>query len=72
MSTDPLSEPPVMNDAAFYQITAQVEAWCDKVSTSDSPTQQAWRQGFAAGMQRMDIYSEPIRHPPTPGDPDAA
>lgn len=75
MSSKP--EPPVMNRAALYRVIHQAEEWADRGPRSDSDVQQAWRTGFAAGMQRLEIYADPIIRATeagtTPeGDPDAA
>jgi hypothetical protein len=48
-----------MTDTMLYQLIAECERWVDQVEPARegmSETAQAWRLGFAAAMQRVEIY----------------
>ena len=52
-----------MTHAMLYQIIAEAERWEDKVTPFRedlSDTQKAWRLGFAAAMQRVEIYGQAL------------
>ena len=54
---------PVINRDALVHIIAEAERWLDQVEPyreDMSETKKAWRLGFAAAMQRIEIYGQQV------------
>jgi len=48
-----------MTNTMLIQLISECERWVDQVEPAHegmSETKQAWRLGFAAAMQRVEIY----------------